>query len=147
MDGWVRGDNWGHQVEPQKWPPAPPALPRRSSRLQCLPTFQPLAERAWACADKKSFREIVTHADDTWAWWYSRRLGYTDSDVIASQEFLKPVATFLQGDLPKAAKEWWGHEPTSEDGQRLREIRGGKTSVVQDDRWDDAIKLAAAVQV
>ncbi|KAL1407474.1 hypothetical protein Q8F55_006907 [Vanrija albida] len=91
--------------------------------------------------------EIVTHADDTWAWWYSRRLGYTDADAASNQDFLKPVATFLQGDVSKAAKEWWGHEPTPEDGQRLREIRGGKTSVVQDDRWDAAIKLAAAVQV
>lgn len=86
----------------------------------------------------------ITHSDDTWAWWYSRRYGFSDADVAVNRAWLEPVQAFLDGEHDKAAEGWYdGAAP--QDGRKLREVRDGKIAVVDDDRWDECMRIAQAV--
>lgn len=87
---------------------------------------------------------MVTHADDQWAWWFLRRIGFTDEEDKVTREWLAPVNAFLAGEYKKAAEQWYGRLPTREDMTKFRELRGWKIRVVDDERWDRCMEIATA---
>lgn len=103
---------------------------------------------AWkpdAYAKISLFGKSVTHADDYWVWWYGARYGWTDEDKRVNREWLAPVQKFLEGKHDEAAKEWYEGKDHG-DGRKLREIRDGKISVADDDRWEECMRIAAAIE-
>ncbi|WVQ85118.1 hypothetical protein IAT38_007283 [Cryptococcus sp. DSM 104549] len=90
----------------------------------------------------------VSHSDDTWAWWYSKRYGMTESDCKVGQTWIEPVKAFYAGELDEAAKLWWGKEgiPTSRLRQRALKATS-EITIIDDDRWDRCMKIAEEVKV
>lgn len=102
---------------------------------------------AWkpqAARDESLWPEGVTHADDQPLWWYLTRMGYTPQEEDICRAWLRPVQTFLDGG--DVAQEWYEGE-VPRDGRRMREIRDGKISVVDDDRWETCERLAGEIAV
>lgn len=91
------------------------------------------------------FGPAVTHSDDYWAWWYGARFGWTDADRVVNRQWLAPVQKFLEGRHDEAATEWYDGQDHA-DGRKLREIRDGKIGVADDDRWDECMRIAAAIE-
>ncbi|WWD16929.1 hypothetical protein CI109_101361 [Kwoniella shandongensis] len=94
------------------------------------------------------FNPQVTHSDDTWSWWYSKRYGFTENDCQIAQEWIKPWYLFLSGDVPQAAQVWWGKEGTPTTPRKQRALKSTtEIGVIEDDRWDRCMGIAETVKV